>query len=101
MENKEKEEKEIYVPEKRNNLKTKLLPSLFMLSGGTIALIICLLQKLPMTEFLLVLFLALLGFAILGTIVKSIVDQFNMNMNYMDYFEENGDLVEKGNNDDF
>ena len=21
--------------------------------------------------------------------------------NYMDYFEENGDLVEKGNNDDF
>jgi hypothetical protein len=55
----------------------------------------------PMTELLLILFLALLVFAILGTVVKSIVDQFNMNMNYMDYFEENGDLVEKGNNDDF
>lgn len=100
MEDKE-EEKEYYVPEKRNKLKTKLLPSLFMLTGGTTALVICLLQKMPMTELLLILFLALLVFAILGTVVKSIVDQFNMNMNYMDYFEENGDLVEKGNNDDF
>ncbi len=100
MEDKE-EEKEYYVPEKRNKLKTKLLPSLFMLTGGTTALVICLLQKMPMTKLLLILFLALLVFAILGTVVKSIVDQFNMNMNYMDYFEENGDLVEKGNNDDF
>lgn len=97
----EKDEKDLYIPEKRNKLKTKLLPSLFMLTGGTVALGFCLLQKVPMTELLLILFLALLGFAILGTIVKSIVDQFNMSMNYMDYFEENGDLVEKGNNDDF
>ena len=97
----EDQEKDIYVPEKRNNLKTKLLPSLFMLAGGTVALGVCLLQKVPMTELLLIVFLSLLGFAILGTIVKTVVDQFNMNMNYMDYFEENGDLVEKGNNDDF
>ncbi len=97
----DKDGKESYVPEKRNNLKTKLLPSLFMLAGGTVALGFCLLQKMPMTELLTILFLAMLGFAILGTIVKSIVDQFNMSMNYMDYFEENGDLVEKGNNDDF
>ena len=97
----EDQEKDIYVPEKRNKLKTKLLPSLFMLADGTVALGVCLLQKVPMTELLLIVFLSLLGFAILGTIVKTIVDQFNMNMNYMDYFEENGDLVEKGNNDDF
>ncbi|MBR1470790.1 MAG: hypothetical protein IJ600_04015 [Lachnospiraceae bacterium] len=97
----DKEEKEEYLPQKRNNLKTKLLPSLFMLAGGTIALVFCLLQKVPMTELLVILLVTLLAFAILGTIIKSVVDQFNMNMNYMDYFEENGDLVEKGNNDDF
>ena len=97
----DKEEKEEYLPQKRNNLKTKLLPSLFMLAGGTIALVFCLLQKVPMTELLVILLVTLLAFAILGTIIKSVVDQFNMNMNYMDYFEENGDLVEKGNSDNF
>ena len=92
---------DIQVPQKKNNLKTKLLPSLFMLLGGSVALLIGLIQHFPMTELLLVVFLALLVFAILGTIVKSVVDHFNMSMNYMDYFEDNGDLVEKGNKDNF
>lgn len=92
---------DIQVPQKKNNLKTKLLPSLFMLLGGSVALLIGLIQHFPMTELLLVVFLALLVFAILGTIVKSVVDHFNMSMNYSDYFEDNGDLVEKGNKDNF
>ena len=91
---------EVNVPQKKNNLKTKLLPSLFMLFGGAIALILGLLQHFPMTELLLVVLGALFIFAVLGTVIKSIVDHFNMNMNYSDYFEEAGDLVEKGGPDD-
>ncbi len=91
---------DVELPKKKNNLKTKLLPSLFMLLGGSVALVIGLIQHFPITELLLVVFFALLIFAILGTIVKSVVDGFNMSMNYMDYFEDNGDLVEKGNNKD-
>lgn len=88
---------DIQVPQKKNTLKTKLLPSLFMLLGGSVALIIGLIRHFAMTQLLLVVFLSLLGFAILGTIIKSIVDKFNMSMSYVDYFEDNGDLVEKSN----
>ncbi len=87
---------DIRLPQKRNNLKTKLLPSLFMLLGGAIALVIGLIRHFQMTQLLLVVFLALLFFAILGTVIKSIVDKFNMTMSYDAYFEDNGDLVEKG-----
>jgi hypothetical protein len=88
---------DIQVPQKKNTLKTKLLPSLLMLLGGAVALILGLVKHLQMTKLLLVVFFALLGFAILGTIIKSIVDNFNMSMSYVDYFEDNGDLVEKSN----
>ncbi len=88
---------DIQVPEKKNTLKTKLLPSLFMLTGGAVALIFGLIQHFQMTQLLLVVFFALLGFAILGTIIKSIVDKFNMSMSYVDYFDDSGDLVEKSN----
>lgn len=85
---------------KKNNLKTKNLPPLFMMCGGGVALVICLVQKQPLLTLLVVLFITLLVFAILGTIVKSIVDQFNMTMRYSDYFEDPGDLVEKRTMDD-
>lgn len=80
---------------KVNNLKTKNLPPLFMMCGGAVALLICLIQKQPLLRTLVVLFIVLLVFAILGTVVKSIVDRFNMTMRYSDYFEDTGDLVEK------
>jgi energy-coupling factor transporter transmembrane protein EcfT len=80
---------------KVNNLKTKNLPPLFMMSGGAVALLICLVQKQPLLRTLIILFIVLLVFAILGTVVKSIVDRFNMTMRYSDYFEDTGDLVEK------
>lgn len=80
---------------KVNNLKTKNLPPLFMMGGGAVALLICLVQKQPLLRTLIILFIVLLVFAILGTVVKSIVDRFNMTMRYSDYFEDTGDLVEK------
>ncbi len=94
-------EKNTVDPQKRNNLKTKLLPSVFMLLGGSIALILGLVQKYSMTELLFAILIALFVFAIIGTIIKSIIDKFNMKMNYDDYLEEAGDLVEKGTNDDY
>ena len=92
------EEKEKRSPEiilKKNNLKTKLLPSLLMMIGGAVALFYSLIRGFELTKLLTVVFLALLSFAILGTIIKSIVDQFNMKMSYSDYFLDDGDLVEK------
>ncbi|MEE5989302.1 MAG: hypothetical protein BWY61_00737 [Firmicutes bacterium ADurb.Bin354] len=87
-------------PGKINNLKTKNLPPLFMMCGGAVALIICLIRGTELLKTLIVVFLALLIFAILGTVVKSIVDKFNMTMHYSDYFEDLGDLVEKRTGDD-
>ena len=71
-----------------------------MLLGGSIALVYGLAQHYPMTGLLLRVLIALFVFAILGTVIKGILDQFNMKMNYMDYFEENGDLMEKGGGND-
>ena len=92
---------DIQVPQKKNNLKTKLLPPLFMLLGGAVALVIGLIRHFPMTQLLTILLITLLVFAILGTVVKSIVDRFNMSMSYTDYFEDGGDLVEKANKENF
>ena len=48
---------DIQMPQKKNTLKTKLLPSLFMLLGGSVALIIGLIMHFAMTKLLLVVFL--------------------------------------------
>ncbi len=92
------EDKEKLSPEiilKKNNLKTRLLPSLLMMIGGAVALFYSLIRGFELTRLLATLFFSLLAFAILGTIIKSIVDQFNMKMSYSDYFIDDGDLVEK------
>ena len=81
---------------KINNLKTKTLPPLFMMCGGTVALAVCLVQRQPLLRMLIVLFLALLSFAILGTIVKSIVDKFNMTMKYSDFLRKPAIWLKKG-----
>ncbi len=81
---------------KRNNLKTRMLPSTLMTIGGTVAFLYSKIQGYSLTQVLLIVFITLLVFALIGTVIKSIVDQFNMNMSYSDYFAENGELVEKG-----
>jgi hypothetical protein len=80
---------------KKNNLKTRQLPSLLMMIGGAVALFYSIIRGFALTKLLAVLFFSLLAFAILGTIIKSVVDQFNMKMSYSDYFVDEGDLVEK------
>lgn len=83
-------------PGKKNKLNTKNIPPLMMLIGGAIALILCIVNKYTMRELLLIELLALLGFAILGLIIKIIADSFDMHMDYEDFFDD-GDVVDKSN----
>jgi hypothetical protein len=41
---------------------------------------------------LLVMFISMLVFAIIGTVIKSIVDRFNMRMDYDDLFDDDEDM---------
>lgn len=83
-------------PGKKNKLNTKNIPPLVMLLGGAIALILCIVNKYSTRELLMIVFFALLGFSILGLIIKMIVDSFDMHMDYEDFFDD-GDVVDKSN----
>lgn len=72
---------------KKNNLNTKMLPPLLMLIAGLIAIIFCLAFRYDIKTTLTIVFFSMLVFAILGTIVKSIADQFNMKIDYDDLLE--------------
>lgn len=91
------EEEKVEKPAKLNNLNTKFLPPVFMLMGGLVAFIMCMMQDVEMVSTLLILLISFFVFAIIGTIIKSIVDKFNMNVNYDDLFDDDdeGDIVEK------
>lgn len=87
--------------EKRNNLYTRTIPSLMMLSAGAVAFFISLRNGYSTGKLLLVVLVVMFVFAILGTVVKSVVDSFNMHQNYEDFLEieegaesEGGDVGE-------
>lgn len=81
-------------PGKKNKLNTKNLPPLLMLTGGTIALFIGIANHYDIRTLLIVVFFSLLGFSILGLIIKIIVDNFDMHVNYEDFYDD-GDVVDK------
>ena len=72
---------------KKNNLNTKMIPPILMLIAGVISFVICLVFSYDIQSMLIVLFISMLVFAIIGTIVKSIVDKFNMKIDYDDLLE--------------
>ena len=86
---------------KINNLKTKMLPPLLMMLGGAVALVMCLIRRVAFIKMLIILLITLFCFAVIGTIIKSVVDRFNMQNSYEDYlqeaggFSDDGDLMEK------
>lgn len=73
---------------KKNDLNTKVLPPLLMLIAGVISFVICLIFSYELKSMLLVMFISMLVFAIIGTVIKSIVDRFNMRMDYEDLFDD-------------
>ena len=78
---------------KKNDLNTKVLPPLLMLIAGVISFVICLIFSYELKSMLLVMFISMLVFAIIGTVIKSIVDRFNMRMDYEDLFgDEDEDM---------
>lgn len=82
---------------KKNNLNTKSLPPIFMLVAGFISLVISLTLRYDMRTLLFIVFISMLIFAILGTVVKTVVDNFNMKNSYEDLLEEEdtGNIREK------
>ena len=81
---------------KINNLKTKMLPPLLMMLGGAVALIMCLIRRVSFLKMLVVLLISFFCFAIIGTIIKIIVDRFNMQNSYEDYLQEAGNFTDDG-----
>lgn len=79
----------------RRNGKTKFIPPIMMLTAGLVTSIICFVAGYELLKSMFILFIAMLVFAILGTIIKSIMDHFRTEMDYSDYFDEDGEIVEK------
>jgi phosphotransferase system glucose/maltose/N-acetylglucosamine-specific IIC component len=63
-----------------------------MLIAGIISFVICLIFSYELKSMLLVMFISMLVFAIIGTVIKSIVDRFNMRMDYDDLFDDDEDM---------
>lgn len=63
-------------------MKTKTLPSIFMLLGGAVAVICTYINGYSLTEMLKILLIALVVFLIIGLIAKAIIDK------YVPYIEE-------------
>ena len=87
-------------PIKKNNLNTKSIPAIMMLSAGLISYIICFIMKYELQKMLIIIFVTMLVFAILGTVIKTVVDSFNMNIDYDDWFDDEGEIVEKSNSNE-
>ncbi len=79
----------------RRKRKTKFIPPIMMLTAGLITSVICFVAGYELLKSMLILFFSMLIFAIMGTIIKSIVDHFRTEMDYSDFFDEDGEIVEK------
>lgn len=83
-----------YLLERRKK-KTKFIPPIMMLTAGLITSILCFAVGYELLKSMFILFIVMLIFAILGTVMKSIMDRFRTEMDYSDYFDEDGEIVEK------
>ncbi|MBP3468488.1 MAG: hypothetical protein J6K26_03105 [Lachnospiraceae bacterium] len=79
----------------RRKRRTRFIPPIMMLSAGAVASIMCLIAGYELLKSMIILFVTLLVFAILGTIVKAVVDSFRTVMDYSQFFDEDGEVVEK------
>ena len=79
----------------RRKRKTKFIPPIMMLTAGLITSVMCFAAGYELLKSMFILFIVMLIFAILGTVIKSIVDRFRTEMDYSEYFDEDGEIVEK------
>lgn len=91
----EAEESKKSVP-KPVHLKTKPIPAIIMLLGGAAVAVDVFIQHFTVLNFLIAVFVSLLGFLFIGEIVKLILDRIELpNKNAVD---KDGEMIEKGQN---
>lgn len=89
------EEEEEKVVLKKNNLNTRFIPALLMLFAGTAACIISVIFHYELVRFLVTVFVSMLVFFLFGSVIKIIVDGFDMHVSYSDLLEDDDEVVEK------
>ncbi len=80
--------------EKVHQLDTKALPAIMMLMGGAIASVVTYINHYNMTEMLTIVLVSLIGFYILGAILKRVFDSFKIVIKEEETPEE-GEVIEK------
>lgn len=87
-----KEQQENY-----DKLKTKQLPATIMLLGGAVAVVVTYIRGFSLKEILLIVLASLIGFYILGLILKRIFDSFRIQRKDQEKGRsmEEGEVIEK------
>lgn len=80
-------------------MKTKMIPAIVMLLGGSVACIVSYINHYTLKEMLVVLTLALIVFLIFGVIIRLILDSFDMPENKT-VIDGDGEVVEKQGEDE-
>lgn len=83
--------------EEFDRLKTRQLPAAIMLLGGAVAALVTYIRDFPLSDMLVIVFVSLLGFYILGLILKRIFDSFRIKRKEekKDGVAEEGEVIEK------
>lgn len=81
--------------EKYDKLRTKSLPALIMLTGGAVAAVVTFVRGFTLREMLLIVLFCLIGFYILGLVLKSVFDSFHIRKKEEDSVSEEGEVIEK------
>ncbi len=76
-------------------LKTKSLPAILMLTGGAVSSIVTYVNHYSLKDMLIIVLLTLLGFYILGLLLKKMFDSFHMVIKSDSEQETEGEVIEK------
>lgn len=81
--------------EESYQLKTKSLPAILMLTGGAVSSIVTYVNHYSLKDMLIIVLLTLLGFYILGLLLKKLFDSFHMVIKSDSEQETEGEVIEK------
>lgn len=83
--------------ENYDRLKTKQLPAVIMLLGGAVAVIVTYARGFSLREILTIVLVSLIGFYILGLVLKRIFDSFHIQQKEQEegVTMEEGEVIEK------
>lgn len=81
--------------EESYQLKTKSLPAILMLTGGAVSSIVTYVNHYSLKDMLIIVLLTLLGFYILGLLLKKMFDSFHMVIKSDSEQETEGEVIEK------